>query len=61
MNVISTKWVFAWKTDSNTKVKARLVARGFRQQPGAEYLEAFAPTPAMSSIKVILAVAVQLG
>jgi len=36
-NIISTKWVFATKRDSNNfiyKYKARLVARGFRQKWG---------------------------
>ena len=59
MNVISAKCGFVWRTDSNgfiTKAKARLVARGFGQQPGVDYFEMFAPTPATSSIKVILAV-----
>ena len=64
VSVISAKWDFCWKTDSNgfmTKVRARLVARGFEQQSGVDYLETFVPTPAISSDKVILAVAVQQG
>ena len=39
VNVITAKWVFAWKTDSDgyfTKAKARLVARGSGQQLGAK-------------------------
>ena len=61
-NVITAKWVFAWKTDSDryiTKVKARLVARGYGQQLGGDYFNTFAPTPTVSSIKVALAIAVQ--
>ena len=48
VNVITAKWVFAWKTDSDgyiTKAKVRLVARGFGQQLGVDYFKAFAPTP----------------
>ena len=62
LNVITRKWVFAWKTDSDgyiTKAKARLVARGFGQQSGVDYFNMFAPTPAVSFIKVALAIAVQ--
>ena len=62
VNVMTAKWVFAWKTDSDgyiTKAKARLVARGFGQQLGVDYFNTFAPTPTVSSIKVALAIAVQ--
>ena len=62
VNVITAKWVFAWKTDSDgyiTKAKARLVARGFGQELGVDYFDTFAPTPTVSSIKVTLAIAVQ--
>ena len=62
VNVITTKWVFAWKTDSDgciTKSNAKLVAWGFGQQLGVECFNTFAPTPTVSSIKVALAIAVQ--
>ena len=62
VNVITAKWVFAWKTGSDsyiTKSKARMVARGLRQQLGVDYFNTFAPTPTVSSIKVALAIAVQ--
>ena len=62
VNVISNKWVFAWKTDSDgyiTKAKARFVARDFGQKLGVDYFNTFAPTPTVSSIKVAVAIAVQ--
>ena len=41
VNVISAKWAYAWKTDSSNglitnKAKPRLIAHGFRQQPGVD-------------------------
>ena len=62
VNVISAKWAFAWKTDSNefiTKAKTMLIARGFRQQPCVDYFEGFAPTPAISYIEDILVIVVK--
>ena len=62
VDVITAKWVFAWKTGSDgytTKANARLVARGFEQQHGMDYFNTFAPAPTVLSIKVALAIAVQ--
>ncbi|KAK9707668.1 Reverse transcriptase (RNA-dependent DNA polymerase) [Popillia japonica] len=42
VKVIDNKWVFKLKCDENgkvTKYKARLVARGFRQEKGLDYEE----------------------
>ncbi|CAN0053474.1 unnamed protein product, partial [Sphacelaria rigidula] len=64
VNIITAKWVFTWKPDANgaiTKAKARLVARGFGQRYAVDYFETFAATPAMTSIKLVIAVAVQRG
>ena len=46
-NIISSRWVFKYKRDSNGKVikrKARLVAKGYTQEYGIDYKETFAPT-----------------
>lgn len=61
-NVIDGKWVFKWKVDSDgyiARAKARLVARGFRQVEGVDYFETFAPTPTMSTIRLVTAYACQ--
>ena len=46
-NLISTKWVFATKKDSNNNIvrfTARLVARGFKQRRGIDYELTYSPT-----------------
>ncbi|CAM9239688.1 unnamed protein product, partial [Hapterophycus canaliculatus] len=42
------------------KTKARLVAQGFTQREGVDCSQASAPTPAASSVKILLAVANEL-
>src|SRR5438445_7327113 len=58
--VIGSKWIFKLKRKidgSIERYKARLVAKGYNQRPGFDYLEIFAPTVRLSSIRVILALA----
>ena len=60
---VGAKWVFKVKSNEFgevTKPKARLVAKVFSQIPGVDYQETFAPTPAASSIKLLVATAVDL-
>ena len=41
--------------------KARLVAKGFMQREGLDFSETFAPTPALASVRLVIALALQLG
>ena len=50
--------MFAWKVDKDgniVKPKARLVARGFSQGHTVDFLKTNAPTPAASSVKLLVA------
>lgn len=57
-DVIDNKWVFKHKlkTDGTiARYKSRLVARGFRQQYGVNYLETFAPVARFNTIRLLFA------
>jgi hypothetical protein len=57
---ITLKWVFKLKRDEAgtiVKHKARLVARGFVQQEGVDFDDAFAPVAWMDSMRLLLALA----
>ena len=43
----------------NERFKARYVAQGYSQQPGSDYTETFAPTPKMSSVRMLMQIAAQ--
>ena len=61
---ITLKWVFKLKGDevgAVVKHKAPLVARGFVQQEGVDFDDAFAPVARMESVRLILALAAQEG
>ena len=58
---ISSKWVYKLKpgtTGNPTRYKARIVARGFEQQDGVDFLETFAPVVRWETIRVLIAIAV---
>ena len=63
-NVMSARWVYAWKNDEEgfvPKPKARLVARGFSQQYKDTFDQTFAATPAAASTKTVAVVGVEKG
>jgi hypothetical protein len=62
--LIDTKWVLRKKLDKNGNVdryKARLGVRGFQQIPGVDYEETYAPTAAMTTFRIIMALASTLS
>ena len=53
-DVIGVKWIYKTKLNSNRSIqkhKARLVARGFTQKPGADFFETFASVSGLETIK----------
>ncbi|CAK9821558.1 Retrovirus-related Pol polyprotein from transposon TNT 1-94 [Anthophora retusa] len=62
--VVSCKWVLKTKYRSDGNVerrKARLVARGFSQVPGIDFSETFYPVARISSIRMMMGLAVEYG
>jgi hypothetical protein len=58
---VGCRWIFRIKQKADGTVeryKARLVARGFSQQYGIDFEETFAPVARISSVRLILAIAV---
>lgn len=59
-DVISVKWIYKSKQDVNGNVKnpkARLVARGFTQQPDIDFNETFSPVTRLDMVRTVLAIA----
>jgi hypothetical protein len=64
VNVIGTKWGFKNKQGEDGEVvrnKARLVAQGFSQVEGLDFVETFAPVARLEAIRILLAFAAFKG
>ena len=62
--VVSNKFAFKHKKDEHAiivRLKARLVARGFSQIYGVDYLDTYAPVVKLASIRILLAIAATNG
>ena len=62
-HVVSCKWVFKKKCDSDNKVsyRARLVAKGYTQKAGIDYEETFAPVIKYASLRLLFALSLKLN
>ncbi|CAI7740324.1 unnamed protein product [Closterium sp. NIES-53] len=60
-NVVDGMWLFKLKRPPGSLpvFKARYVASGFSQHEGVDFFQTFAPTPKMSTLRVLLHVAAQ--
>ncbi|GJS10883.1 retrovirus-related pol polyprotein from transposon TNT 1-94 [Tanacetum coccineum] len=62
--VITLKWIYKVKLDELggiLKNKARLVARGYRQEEGIDFEESFAPVARLNVIRIFLAFAAHMN
>ena len=63
-NTVGCKWVFHIKRSpdgSISRYKARMVASGFHQRPGLDYIETFSSVVKTTTIRVILSVTISPG
>jgi len=60
INLVGNKWVYRIKTHANGTVeryKVRLVAKGYHQQHGVDFLETFSPVIKQGTIQLVLSIA----
>ncbi|CAI7859910.1 unnamed protein product, partial [Closterium sp. NIES-53] len=60
-NIVGRRWLYKVKRPPGSPLvfKACYVARGFRQQEGVDFFQTFAPTPKMTTLRVLLHIAAQ--
>lgn len=64
MHVISAKWIFRTKFNSNgfvNKYKARLVVKGHSQLPEVDFSDTFTPIAKFEIIRLLITLAASLG
>ncbi|XP_047985264.1 uncharacterized protein LOC125225549 [Leguminivora glycinivorella] len=62
-NIVKNRWLFKIKRDANGKIacyRARLVAKGFTQKFGIDYMDTYSPVVRHSSLRMLLSLAVEL-
>jgi hypothetical protein len=60
---VGCKWVLRkkYKADGSLdKYKTRLVAKGFTQQPGVDFMDTYSPVAKFASVRIIMVVATRL-
>ncbi|MBW0538038.1 hypothetical protein O181_077753 [Austropuccinia psidii MF-1] len=60
--VLGARWVFALKHDSHGKIikhKARYVVKGYNQRPGQDFVDCYAPTASLVTLRLILTLKIQ--